>query len=112
MDWHSRSYVHFVCFIGAAASQKTDKDGKEEDYKGESKFASHLKSNKGVSEFARTRTLKEQREYLPAFAVREELLKIIRENQGIFPRFVINIRLSDGQSSSSLEKLAPERRRN
>ncbi|KAL4254518.1 RNA helicase [Abortiporus biennis] len=38
---------------------------------------------KGVSTFARTRTLKEQREYLPAFACREELLKVIRDNQVI-----------------------------
>ena len=35
-----------------------------------------------MSAFAKSRTLKEQREYLPAFACREELLKIIRDNQG------------------------------
>lgn len=58
------------------------KGEKEEDYKGESKFASHLKTAAGVSAFSRTRTLKEQREYLPAFACREELMKVIRENQG------------------------------
>jgi hypothetical protein len=67
----------------ANSASGTGKEGEaEEDYKGESKFASHLKANQGVSNFARTRTLKEQREYLPAFAVREELLKTIRENQG------------------------------
>ena len=54
----------------------------EENYKGDSKFASHLKTAAGVSAFARTRTLKEQREYLPAFACREELMKVVRENQG------------------------------
>lgn len=59
------------------------KTEKPEDFKGESKFASHLKANVGVSDFAKNRTLKEQREYLPAFACREELLKIIRENQGM-----------------------------
>ncbi|KAI0656823.1 P-loop containing nucleoside triphosphate hydrolase protein [Cubamyces menziesii] len=64
----------------AEAKAKTEK---EEDYKGDSKFASHLKTGTGVSAFARTRTLKEQREYLPAFACREELLKVIRENQVI-----------------------------
>ena len=42
-----------------------------------------MKTNKGVSHFAMTRTLKEQREYLPAFACREELMKTIRENQGM-----------------------------
>jgi pre-mRNA-splicing factor ATP-dependent RNA helicase DHX38/PRP16 len=35
--------------------------------------------------FAKTRTLKQQREYLPAFACREELMKTIRENQGARP---------------------------
>lgn len=33
------------------------------------------------SEFARSRTLRQQREYLPIFAVREQLLQIIRDNQ-------------------------------
>ncbi|KAI0770981.1 P-loop containing nucleoside triphosphate hydrolase protein [Trametes elegans] len=66
----------------AEADQKA-KTEKEEDYKGDSKFASHLKTGAGVSTFARTRTLKEQREYLPAFACREELMKVIRENQVI-----------------------------
>ncbi|EPQ61179.1 hypothetical protein GLOTRDRAFT_69469, partial [Gloeophyllum trabeum ATCC 11539] len=66
-----------------AESQAKDKAGVKEDYKGESKFASHLKEQAGVSSFARNKTLKEQREYLPAFACREELLKVIRENQVI-----------------------------
>ncbi|KAG6816272.1 hypothetical protein H0H87_007353 [Tephrocybe sp. NHM501043] len=56
--------------------------GEKDDYKGDSKFATHLKTSAGVSNFAKTRTLKEQREYLPAFACREELMKVIRENQG------------------------------
>ncbi|KAJ7198710.1 hypothetical protein GGX14DRAFT_664814 [Mycena pura] len=59
-------------------------NGQAEDYKGDSKFASHLKAPMGVSSFSRNRTLKEQREYLPAFASREELLRVIRENQGMF----------------------------
>ncbi|OBZ79971.1 Pre-mRNA-splicing factor ATP-dependent RNA helicase PRP16 [Grifola frondosa] len=66
-----------------AEAEAKAKDGEKEDYKGESKFATHLKAAKGVSAFARTRTLKEQREYLPAFACREELMKIIRDNQVI-----------------------------
>ncbi|KAJ6519179.1 P-loop containing nucleoside triphosphate hydrolase protein [Mycena sanguinolenta] len=57
--------------------------GIKEDYKGDSKFATHLKTSAGVSAFAKNRTLKEQREYLPAFASREELMKVIRENQVI-----------------------------
>ncbi|KIS67687.1 putative RNA-dependent ATPase [Mycosarcoma maydis] len=51
------------------------------DGKGDSQFAKHLKTSTGGSEFSRTKTLKEQRQYLPAFACREELMKIIRENQ-------------------------------
>lgn len=60
-------------------------DGNDEDQppKGGSKFANHLKKNEGQSTFSRTKTLREQREYLPAFAVREELLRVIRDNQVI-----------------------------
>ncbi|BGP46836.1 Pre-mRNA-splicing factor ATP-dependent RNA helicase PRP16 [Rhodotorula kratochvilovae] len=51
----------------------------------DSQFAEHMKKatkgNKGASAFARNKTLKEQRQYLPAFASREELLRVIRENQ-------------------------------
>lgn len=53
----------------------------DKNYKADSQFASHMKSSQGASNFSRTRTLKEQREYLPAFAVRDELMKTIRENQ-------------------------------
>ena len=67
--------------LTAAAEADAKKDSKE-DYKGDSKFASHLKTSAGVSSFARSRTLREQREYLPAFACREDLLKAIRDNQG------------------------------
>jgi pre-mRNA-splicing factor ATP-dependent RNA helicase DHX38/PRP16 len=53
----------------------------EAEKKSSSKFASHLKQNDGQSAFSRSKTLREQREYLPAFAVREELLRVIRDNQ-------------------------------
>lgn len=48
-------------------------------------FATHMKkpggkTNSTISEFARTKSIREQREYLPAFAVRESMLQIIREN--------------------------------
>ena len=39
-----------------------------------------MKEQAVVSEFARKKTLTQQRQYLPVFAVREELLKIIRDN--------------------------------
>ena len=48
----------------------------EEDY-GKTLF----KKSEAVSEFAKTKTMKEQREYLPIFSVREELLTIIRDNR-------------------------------
>ncbi|ELU36859.1 pre-mRNA splicing factor ATP-dependent RNA helicase prp16 [Rhizoctonia solani AG-1 IA] len=70
----------------AEAENEAEKNAagkKEEDYKGDSKFASHLKTNAATSSFAKSRTLKEQREYLPAFACREDLMKTIRENQVI-----------------------------
>ncbi|KAJ7051210.1 hypothetical protein C8F01DRAFT_999672 [Mycena amicta] len=81
---HSRS---FHCSLLAAEEERKEKEAKEngetQSYRGESKFASHLKASSGISTFAKNRTLKEQREYLPAFASREQLLKCIRENQGM-----------------------------
>ncbi|KAG6825424.1 hypothetical protein H0H92_003732 [Tricholoma furcatifolium] len=77
--------VH-ACITGLLAeAEKKERESKgdNEDYKGDSKFATHLKASAGVSTFAKTRTLKEQREYLPAFACREALMKVIRENQVI-----------------------------
>ncbi|KAL3801196.1 hypothetical protein ACHAWO_013989 [Cyclotella atomus] len=54
----------------------------EVDYKQSLGFAAHVKKEKEAksSEFARTKTIREQREYLPAFSVRDELLGCIREN--------------------------------
>ncbi|KAI9758405.1 MAG: DEAH-box RNA helicase prp16 [Lichina confinis] len=53
----------------------------DEDMKGGPKFADHMKKNEGQSDFSKSKTLREQREYLPAFAVREDLLRVIRDNQ-------------------------------
>ncbi|KAI0514840.1 P-loop containing nucleoside triphosphate hydrolase protein [Xylaria bambusicola] len=46
-----------------------------------SKFSEVMKKNDGASNFSQSKTLKEQREFLPAFAVREDLLRVIRDNQ-------------------------------
>ncbi|KAF8525107.1 P-loop containing nucleoside triphosphate hydrolase protein [Hysterangium stoloniferum] len=62
-----------------AEAQAKQSDGK--DFKGDSKFASHLKATASSSAFSRSKTLKEQREYLPAFACREDLMKTLRDNQ-------------------------------
>nr|CAN71460.1 hypothetical protein VITISV_033508 [Vitis vinifera] len=53
----------------------------EVDFKEDAKFAQHLKKDEAVSEFAKSKTLAEQRQYLPIYSVREELLQVIRENQ-------------------------------
>ncbi|KAJ9661809.1 DEAH-box RNA helicase prp16 [Neophaeococcomyces mojaviensis] len=64
---------------GDSAAVMPGENGRSSD----SKFASHLKRDEGGSAFSRTKTLKEQREFLPAFAVREELMRVIRDNQVI-----------------------------
>ena len=40
-----------------------------------------MKASQAASAFSRSKSLKEQREFLPAFAVREALLRVIRDNQ-------------------------------
>ncbi|KAJ8758553.1 hypothetical protein K2173_000274 [Erythroxylum novogranatense] len=56
-------------------------DEGEVDFKQDAKFAQHMKKGEAVSDFAMSKTLAEQRQYLPIFSVRDELLQIIRENQ-------------------------------
>lgn len=56
------------------------KDDGEIDYKKSAGFAAHVKAEGAVSEFAKTKSIREQREYLPIFSVREELLNVVREN--------------------------------
>lgn len=47
-----------------------------------SKFAKHIEAQVGgSSDFSRTKTISQQRESLPIFSVREDLLRVIRENQ-------------------------------
>lgn len=49
------------------------------DCRTEQKFAEHMKEKtEASSEFAKRKTLLEQRQYLPIFAVRQQLLNIIR----------------------------------
>uniref|UniRef100_A0A1D2A9T0 RNA helicase n=1 Tax=Auxenochlorella protothecoides TaxID=3075 RepID=A0A1D2A9T0_AUXPR len=58
--------------------QGSDDEG---DYRGKSQFRTHMKTNEAASEFARTKTLAQQRRFLPVYSVREEMLQVIRENQ-------------------------------
>ncbi|XP_022749420.1 pre-mRNA-splicing factor ATP-dependent RNA helicase DEAH7 isoform X2 [Durio zibethinus] len=53
----------------------------EIDFKEDAKFAQHLKKGQAVSEFATSKSIAEQRQYLPIYSVRDELLQVIRENQ-------------------------------
>ncbi|CAL5338168.1 unnamed protein product [Camellia sinensis] len=53
----------------------------EVDFKEDAKFATHLKKDEAVSNFVKSKTLAQQRQYLPIYSVREELLQVIRENQ-------------------------------
>jgi pre-mRNA-splicing factor ATP-dependent RNA helicase DHX38/PRP16 len=55
----------------------------EVDFKEDAKFQQHLKKGEAVSEFGKSNTLAQQRQYLPIFSVRDELLQVVRENQVI-----------------------------
>ncbi|KAJ4427868.1 hypothetical protein ANN_23872 [Periplaneta americana] len=53
----------------------------ETDYKTDQKFADHMQETaEASSEFSKKKTILQQRRYLPVFAVRQELLNVIREN--------------------------------
>ena len=64
-----------------AAKRKAAGIDEEEEAKQANKFSRHMKASQAASAFSRSKTLREQREYLPAFAVREDLLRVIRDNQ-------------------------------
>ncbi|KAJ4462024.1 putative Pre-mRNA-splicing factor ATP-dependent RNA helicase PRP16 [Paratrimastix pyriformis] len=52
------------------------------DFKRTAQFGEHFKKpTAALSHFSRTKTIKQQREFLPIFAVREELLRVLAENQ-------------------------------
>jgi pre-mRNA-splicing factor ATP-dependent RNA helicase DHX38/PRP16 len=52
------------------------------DYKKSGQYAMALaKKSEAVSDFAKSKTIKEQREYLPIFSVRRELMKVIADGR-------------------------------
>ncbi|CAI9735424.1 pre-mRNA-splicing factor ATP-dependent RNA helicase PRP16-like [Octopus vulgaris] len=66
--------------MGVKKEDETDKNG-DVDYKTGHKFAEVMSDQtEAVSEFAKRRTILQQRQYLPIFAVRNELLNIVRDN--------------------------------
>lgn len=52
-----------------------------EDSAKEAKFSTLMKKSQAVSNFATTKTIQDQRRFLPVFAVREALLSVVRDNQ-------------------------------
>ncbi|XP_023547917.1 pre-mRNA-splicing factor ATP-dependent RNA helicase DEAH7 [Cucurbita pepo subsp. pepo] len=58
-------------------------DEGEVNFKEDAKFAQHMKKGEAVSDFAKSNTLAQQRQYLPIYSVRDDLLQVIRENQVI-----------------------------
>jgi pre-mRNA-splicing factor ATP-dependent RNA helicase DHX38/PRP16 len=66
----------------AEEERKVSETMTDQQMRDQDKFSTHLQEKtEAVSVFATTRTMKEQRQYLPAFGVREELLKVIRDNR-------------------------------
>ena len=67
--------------MGVSQEAAENSESDQGDYKGDSKFADHLKQKSdSVSGFARSKSIRQQREYLPVFAVREGLMQVIRDN--------------------------------
>jgi hypothetical protein len=64
------------------AVSSSDGKGGEVDYKKSTGYASHMSKQKqeAASEFAKTKSIRQQREFLPIYSVRDELLSVIREN--------------------------------
>ena len=55
----------------------------EVNYREGNQYACALKGQKqkAVSEFSKTKTIKEQREYLPVYSVRDDFLTVVRDNR-------------------------------
>ncbi|KAI8922743.1 P-loop containing nucleoside triphosphate hydrolase protein [Entophlyctis helioformis] len=67
--------------MGVKREEPIEDNAPQESAKSETSFVDHMKlKTDTVSDFAQSKTLREQREFLPAFAVREELMQTIRDN--------------------------------
>jgi len=65
---------------------REDKDMDDRtDFRENQKFADHMKVDQegGKTDFSKKKTLKQQREFLPVYAVRQQLLQLIRDNSVI-----------------------------
>jgi pre-mRNA-splicing factor ATP-dependent RNA helicase DHX38/PRP16 len=69
---------------GAAEPRDAEDADGNINYKKSTGFAAHVKKKKEddgpVSDFAKHKSIRQQREFLPVFSVREELLNVVREN--------------------------------
>uniref|UniRef100_A0A0R3RPC4 RNA helicase n=1 Tax=Elaeophora elaphi TaxID=1147741 RepID=A0A0R3RPC4_9BILA len=59
---------------------ETSSDDAGMSYRESQQFASYLAESEAVSDFALKKSIKEQREYLPVFAVRQKMLSVIADN--------------------------------
>ena len=68
-------YIHILPLSGGVT--QGDKAGEDEgggNYKSSQQFADHMKgSGQAVSAFAKSKTLKEQKQFLPIFAIRQQV---------------------------------------
>ena len=69
--------------FSSSSSPAPELSNGEIDYKATSSFASHLSKSEAVSDFAKSKSLLQQRQYLPIYACREELLQVVRDNAGM-----------------------------
>ena len=67
--------------VKAEGGGKGEEEGDVVDYRQSSQFAAHLKeANTAQSEFSATRSIAAQREYLPIYTCKDELMRVIRDN--------------------------------
>nr|XP_003705537.1 PREDICTED: pre-mRNA-splicing factor ATP-dependent RNA helicase PRP16 [Megachile rotundata]XP_012145903.1 PREDICTED: pre-mRNA-splicing factor ATP-dependent RNA helicase PRP16 [Megachile rotundata]XP_012145904.1 PREDICTED: pre-mRNA-splicing factor ATP-dependent RNA helicase PRP16 [Megachile rotundata]XP_012145905.1 PREDICTED: pre-mRNA-splicing factor ATP-dependent RNA helicase PRP16 [Megachile rotundata]XP_012145906.1 PREDICTED: pre-mRNA-splicing factor ATP-dependent RNA helicase PRP16 [Megach len=73
--------THIGNIMGVRDRHKDDREdpGQETDFKAGQKYARHIKGDEVTGE-AKYRSIQHQRRSLPVFAVRQELLNVIREN--------------------------------
>ena len=63
-------------------SDQGEGENGEVNYKEDSQFAKHMsKKSDAMSEFSQNKTIKQQREYLPIYTVKAQLMQIISDNQ-------------------------------
>ncbi|CAF3975233.1 unnamed protein product [Rotaria sordida] len=67
--------------LGIKCHDQKNDQSEDIDYKKSQKFAEHMQDKTDtISDFTRKRTIDEQRKFLPIYAIRDNLLKIINEN--------------------------------